>query len=121
MMKIFVVLSFLFLMTAAGCSSGERSVSKMEKSSLLLDVRSVEEFQSGALKGAVNLPHLRVAEGISAIAPDKDTPIYIYCRSGRRVQIAMETLKKMGYTRLIDLGGLENAREKLDLPVVTPR
>jgi phage shock protein E len=118
MLKKFVKVVFLSLLAVAGCRSEKQPALKMEKSGVLLDVRTPEEFHSGALQGAVNLPHLRIAEKINSVAPDKNTPLYIYCRSGRRVKIAMETLTQLGYTKLFDLGGLEDARAKLELDVV---
>ena len=54
---------------------------------------------------------------ISSKVSGKNTPIYIYCRSGRRAGTAVEKLKAMGYTDLHNLGGLKDAREKLDLPI----
>jgi phage shock protein E len=43
----------------------------------------------------------------------KNTPVYIYCRSGRRSAIAVEAMKKLGYTNLTDLGGMDEAKNRL--------
>ena len=74
---------------------------------------SVEEFNAGHIAGAVNIPHTAIAEKISSVTNDKSTPLYLYCRSGRRVGIAMESLKNSGYKTMYNLGGMEEAEEKL--------
>ena len=84
---------------------------------VLLDVRSPEEFAAGHLRGAVNIPHDRIAGEIAALVPDKTAPVILYCRSGRRADTALQTLRAMGYERLQNLGGLEDAQERLGLPV----
>ena len=118
--KIFTGLSAILLLAGSGCSCGKKNGVVMEKNAILIDVRSVEEYNSGFLKGAVNIPHTLIGDRIGSIAPDKKTPLYLYCRSGRRVGVAMESLKAGGYTVMYNLGGLEEARRKLDLPVVKP-
>ena len=89
----------------------------MEKNAVLLDVRTSEEHKSGYLEGAVLLPLAELENKIVNKVPAKNTPIYIYCRSGRRAGTAVEKLKAMGYTDLHNLGGLKDAQEKLDIPV----
>ena len=74
---------------------------------------------SGYLKGARNIPHDRIGAEISAVVPDKSAQIILYCRSGRRAKTALETLRAMGYTNVSNYGGLEDAQERLGLPVVT--
>ena len=89
----------------------------METNAVLLDVRTPEEHKSGYLTGAVFLPLAELESQISGKVSDKNTPIYIYCRSGRRSGTAVDKLKAMGYTDLHNLGGLKDAQEKLDIPV----
>ena len=85
---------------------------------ILLDVRSADEYASGHLQGARNIPHDRIAEEIAAVVPDKTAKIILYCRSGRRAGTALKTLNSMGYENALNLGGLEDAQERLGLPVV---
>ena len=89
----------------------------METNAVLLDVRTPEEHKNGYLKGAVLLPLAELERKIVNEVPDKNTPIYIYCRSGRRSEIAVEKLKAVGYTKLHNLGGLKDARKKLNIPI----
>ena len=105
----------LFLLAAAG-GCCDKKISSPEQGALLIDVRSPQEFQEGALKGAINLPHDRIGEMIETVAPDRNTPLYLYCRSGRRVRFAMKTLKSKKYTVMYNLGGINKARQKLELP-----
>lgn len=73
---------------------------------ILLDVRTAEEYAAGHAPNATLIPYDSIAQQISGIAPDKNQKIYVYCRSGRRSGIAVETLKNMGYNQVTDLGGL---------------
>ena len=73
---------------------------------VLLDVRSPDEFNSGHVNGAILAPHDSIAQTIAGIASDKNQTIYLYCRSGHRAGIALDTLKGMGYTKVENLGGL---------------
>ena len=80
---------------------------------VLIDVRSAEEFASGHLQGAVNIPHDRIVEEIGAVAPDKSARIILYCRSGRRAETALNALKSAGYENVSNYGGLEDAQMRL--------
>ena len=101
-------------MACSGCGgSGSKDIAAVPENAILIDVRSVEEFNAGHIAGAVNIPHTVIAEKISSVTNDKSTPLYLYCRSGRRVGIAMESLKNSGYKTMYNLGGMEEAEEKL--------
>ena len=80
---------------------------------VLIDVRSAEEFASGHLQGAVNIPHDRIVEEIGSVAPDKSARIILYCRSGRRAETALNALKSAGYENVSNYGGLEDAQMRL--------
>jgi phage shock protein E len=82
--------------------------------SVLIDVRSAEEFAAGAITGAQQVGHEEIADRISAIAPAKDTPIVLYCRSGRRASVAEESLRAMGYSNLINAGGYDELKLALE-------
>lgn len=80
---------------------------------LILDVRTVEEFRSGYIPGAKLAPYDELASTFRE--PDKNRPIVVYCRTGRRSAVAMDTLKAMGYVNLSDFGGVNNWRGQLSL------
>ena len=115
------ILSVLLIaMAIYGCdkqpgTAPERSTSA---SIVLIDVRSAEEFQSGHLHGAINIPHTEIADRIASAVPDKNAKLRLYCRSGRRVRIAMDALKKLDYNDLEDHGGINDAAQSLSLPIV---
>ena len=77
-----------------------------------IDVRSAAEYSEGHVEQAVNIPHQEIAEQIVAVTAEKDAEIYVYCRSGRRSGIAKETLENLGYTAVVNVGGLDDALER---------
>ena len=87
---------------------------KLPDTAVLLDVRRIEEFNAGHIDGAVLVPHDTIAEKVGAVVPNKNTPVYVYCRSGRRSAIAVEAMEKLGYTDLTDLGGMDEAKSYLE-------
>ena len=80
---------------------------------LLLDVRTPGEYAESHLPGARNLP-LQSLEGIAAVAPAKDTPLFLYYRSGARSGQATSLLQRMGYTRVTNIGGIMNYHGKVE-------
>ena len=69
---------------------------------VLLDVREADEFRSGHIPGAVNLPLSR----IDRAELDKSTPIFAYCLRGTRSRQAVAKLSRLGYTKLKSIGGI---------------
>ncbi len=80
---------------------------------ILLDVRTEDEYKEGHIPGSVNLP-LQVFIKISEVVPDKDTPLYVYCRSGARSKKAATAFSKLGYSKVKDLGGIINYSGKTE-------
>ena len=72
---------------------------------LLIDVRSPQEFADGHIPGAVNMPHDSTNDYIADLEGHKDKPIIIYCRSGRRAQLAMKVLQDMDFSEVMHLEG----------------
>ena len=73
---------------------------------ILLDVRRADEFESGHIPGAVNLPNEMIGTEEIPSLPDKMQTIYIYCRSGNRSKQAADKLLALGYTNIIEFGGI---------------
>ena len=73
---------------------------------VLVDVREPEEYAHRRIPGSVNLP-LSVLDTAPTVYPDKDTPLYLYCYSGARSGQAAAALRRMGYTRISDIGGIK--------------
>jgi phage shock protein E len=80
--------------------------------SLWIDVRTVEEYNAGHLEGAINVPYDEIEHKIEAVSADKNTDIQLYCRSGRRSGIALETLRSMGYSKVTNAGSYEQLKQK---------
>jgi len=74
--------------------------------SILLDVRTTEEFEEQHIKGAILIPDYEIGSRAAAELPDKNALILIYCRSGRRSANVARELIKMGYTNVYDFGGI---------------
>jgi phage shock protein E len=68
----------------------------------VVDVRTPDEFAYGHVPGALNIPFDEIAKRTAEIGPTS-TPVVLYCRSGHRSGIAVETLSKAGYGKLYDL------------------
>lgn len=111
--------SLIGALTLCGCAVSQQKIT-LPPGAVLLDVRSDAEFARSHIKGAIVIPHDQISGRIEKAVPDKNTPLYIYCRSGRRVKIAIETLKTLGYTALHDLGGMDEAVNKLENAVKEP-
>lgn len=72
-----------------------------------IDVRTQEEFNSGHIEGSALIPYEVIADHIASITEDKNADIRVYCRSGRRSEVAKDVLKAMGYANVINEGGYE--------------
>lgn len=77
----------------------------VKEGALLVDVRSPQEFASGHIKGAKNIPVSEVATRLKEFG-DTQKPIVVYCRSGARSARAQSTLKGAGFTQVYNLGGM---------------
>lgn len=81
----------------------------LPEGAVLIDTRSPAEFESGHIDGAVNIPFDAIEAGIEGLDVNKDSPIYLYCGSGRRAEMARERLQFRGYTAVTNLGGKADA------------
>ena len=71
-----------------------------------MDVRRADEFAEGHIPGAINIANEDILSAEPAELPDKDQVIYVYCRSGNRSKQASEKLAAMGYTNIVEFGGI---------------
>ena len=85
---------------------------------VIIDVRTVQEWNNGHLEGADLIPYDQIGEKISSVEKDKSHRIYLYCRTGRRSGIAKEALEKLGYKDIINLGSLEDAAKTLKRKII---
>ena len=108
MKKIFIIVVSLFFI---GCSSDNsyKTISTKQTfneitKTIILDVRSEEEYNNGHIESSINLP----LDNIEDINYKKDTKIIVYCQSGNRSKQAALKLIDMGYTNVYDMGGITN-------------
>lgn len=99
-LKSFTLLTALLLSTASWAVP------------LLLDVRSVGEFQKDHIHGSVHIPHDKINELAPTLLKDKSQVIHVYCVAGVRAQHAVNDLTKLGYKHAINVGGINNIRHE---------
>ena len=85
---------------------------------LVLDVRTENEWNQGHLSSAKHIEWQDIAEKIRKERVKKTQRIYVYCGSGKRAEKAKIALEQLGYTNVINAGGLMEAKELLDREVV---
>lgn len=119
-----IAISLLF--TVAACSTPTASaevpaaVPAVTESTIVLDVRTPEEFAEGHLEGAVLL-NLESGEFATTLPQlDTDAEYLVYCRSGNRSGQAVEMMEEFGMDNVTDLGSLEEASRITGLDIVTP-
>ena len=112
-----VILSAL-LLTGCGASAqdnlGYRQITmeeaakriEQEPAAIILDVRRSDEYQAGHIPGAINIPNETIGSEELPQLPDKDQTILVYCRSGNRSKQASEKLAALGYTQVLEFGGI---------------
>ncbi len=84
------------------------TIMKQESGYILLDVRTVEEFNEKHIPDAVNIPNESIGTQPISALPDKDQLILVYCRSGNRSKQASEKLVALGYTNIVECGGIND-------------
>ena len=83
-----------------------KTLFEVEDDYIILDVRREDEFAEGHIPGAINVPNEVIGTTEIKELPDKSQLIYVYCRSGRRSKEAAQKLVNMGYTNIIEFGGI---------------
>ena len=74
----------------------------------IVDVRTNDEYRMGHIPGAINVPNEAICNVPPSVLPDRDELILLYCLSGMRASQAAKKLKKMGYSRIINGGGINS-------------
>ena len=73
---------------------------------VIVDVRRPDEFAKGHIPGAINVPNEGIADEQPAELPDLDQVLLVYCQTGRRSAAASKKLADIGYTRVLEFGGI---------------
>ena len=110
-MKTLIAAVFLLFAIHANAADFTYHGNKVD---VLIDVRTPEEFASGHIDGAINLPYDQIDAKNSAVAAiDKGRSILVYCRSGRRSAIARDNLQQLGYRQVLDGGAMSATQSSL--------
>ena len=90
--------------------SMDEAVTMMEEESgyIILDVRTPEEFRERHIPNAINIPNETIGSEDIQELPDKDQLILVYCRSGNRSKQASGKLAELGYTNIVEIGGIND-------------
>ena len=88
----------------------DAAITMMEEGSsyIILDVRTPEEFAEKHIPGAINVANETIGTDEIPELPDKDQLILVYCRSGNRSKKASEKLVRLGYTNIVEFGGIND-------------
>ena len=119
MKRIIPFLMALLLLAGCGAQSeestyrqvnAEEAATMMEEESsyIILDVRTTEEYSEKHIPGAINIPNETIGTEDIPELPDKEQLILVYCRSGNRSKQASEKLVKLGYTNIVEFGGIND-------------
>ena len=81
-------------------------IMKQESDYIILDVRRPDEFAEGHIPNAINIPNESIGTTEIPQLPLKNQLILVYCRSGRRSKEASEKLVALGYTNIVEFGGI---------------
>ena len=84
-----------------------------EERAVLLDAREPDEYAKGHVKGSINLPLAQFAKAESMIT-DKTMPIYVYCHGGGRSKKMVMGLTKLGFEKVVNIGGIIDYKGQLE-------
>jgi len=85
-----------------------QEILKEKAETIIIDVRSPQEYKEGHISGAINIPEYELLSKANNILNNKTARIIVYCKSGSRSKKAIKTFKKLGFTNLYNLeGGIE--------------
>ena len=119
MKKIIPLLMAMLLLAGCGAQSEESTyrqinaeeaaaIMEEESSYIILDVRTAQEYGEKHIPRAINIPNETIGTEDIPELPDKEQLILVYCRSGNRSKQASEKLVKLGYTNIIEFGGIND-------------
>ena len=120
--RLSIALVAISTIALGACSSSDASSSRVDAAvtaeSMIIDVRTPEEYVAGHLDGATLIDIKDASFDAKMAELDPNASYIIYCRSGNRSAQAVERMKEAGFTNLTDLGSLENASEETGIAIV---
>ncbi|MGM9947592.1 rhodanese-like domain-containing protein [Floccifex sp.] len=120
-MKKIIIIFCLFLCACNHqvfyqCISMDQAMEQMkqEKDYIILDVRTIEEYNQGHIPHAICIPVDEIEQKAELILSNKNICIFVYCRSGNRSQQASKKLSEMGYVDIYEIGGILDWKGELE-------
>jgi phage shock protein E len=109
-----LVLAVFLGLKRLGLVSADNARKYLKEGALVVDVRSTQEFKTGHLSNAVNIPLGELQTGLPRRVSDKNQVLLLHCLSGTRSSIARRALKAMGYANVFNLGSYGRAKSILN-------
>lgn len=107
---IVLVLAIAYIyMKRAGQVSSKEAQEYLRDGAMVIDVRSINEFESGHIIQAHNMPLDRVEMMVTAAVKDKNKVLLLHCSTGVRSNLAKKRLEELGYKHVFNLGSFERA------------
>ena len=88
----------------------------LKRGALVVDVRTVEEFNTRHLTNVVNIPLAELKDKLPGVVTNKSQVVLLHCRTGRRSGIAESELRALGYTNAFNIGAFERAGKIVATP-----
>ncbi len=108
---VLVIIAVFLGFRLIGSVSSAAAIQYLRQGAKVIDVRNVGEFRLGHLPNAINIPLAELGERISRQVPNKEDILLLHCLSGGRSGLGRRILKRMGYTRVFNLGSYRRAEK----------
>ena len=124
--RLFLILFVVLLLTGCAVSTDKdvtykqitmseaKEMMASESDYIILDVRRPDEFAAGNIPNAINIPNESIGTDEISELPDKDQLILVYCRSGNRSKQASQKLVKLGYSNVVEFGGINDWKGEIE-------
>ena len=124
--RLFLILIVVLLLTGCAVSTDKdvtykqitmseaKEMMASESDYIILDVRRPDEFAAGHIPSAINIPNESIGTDEISELPDKDQLILVYCRSGNRSKQASQKLVKLGYSNVVEFGGINDWKGEIE-------
>ena len=106
---VFVLAIGYMSMKRSGQISSKEATEFLNSGAMVIDVRSVNEFESGHIMQAYNIPLDRIEMMALSVVKDRNKVLLLHCSTGVRSKVAKKKLEELGYKNVFNLGGYGRA------------
>ena len=110
-----VFFGVLISVVAMSCTA---DIGEIEQDAVVIDVRTLQEWESGHVETAIFLPVSKLSESIESVVPDKSQQVILYCKSGVRARRMLNLMEDLGYENVINAKSVKGASELLNVGIV---